>query len=185
MNPADCILYSGGAPGAEAEFGANAERVGIEEVNFSFEGHSNVRQRGLRILNHEELENGDVSLEYVSKLMNRRYSQGPMFRKILQTIWYQINEGQEIYVIGEVLRDRTVKGGTGWGAEFAKLCNKPLYVYDQNREAWLKWVGMEWLELKSDDEPSITHRHVTGTGSRSLTEKGRAAIQGLFDRSFS
>ncbi len=53
MNPADCILYSGGAPGAEAEFGANAERVGIEEVNFSFEGHSNTRQRGLRVLNHE------------------------------------------------------------------------------------------------------------------------------------
>jgi hypothetical protein len=48
------------------------------------------------------LENGDVSLEYVSKLMNRRFSQGPMFRKILQTIWYQINEGQEIYVIGGV-----------------------------------------------------------------------------------
>ncbi|HCL27936.1 MAG TPA: hypothetical protein DIC52_05845 [Candidatus Latescibacteria bacterium] len=48
------------------------------------------------------MENGDVSLEYVSKLMNRRFSQGPMFRKILQTIWCQINEGQEIYVIGGV-----------------------------------------------------------------------------------
>ena len=71
----------------------------------------------------------------------------------------------------------TVKGGTGWGAEFAKLCNKPLYVYDQNREAWLKWVGMEWLELQSDDEPSISHAHVTGTGSRSLTDKGQAAIR--------
>ncbi|MDP6017315.1 MAG: hypothetical protein QGI32_14555 [Candidatus Latescibacteria bacterium] len=185
MNPADCILYSGGAPGAEAEFGANAERVGIEEVNFSFEGHSNTRQRGLRVLNHEELESGDVSLEYVSKLMNRRYSQGPIFRKILQTIWYQINEGQEIYVIGEVLADRTVKGGTGWGAEFAKLCNKPLYVYDQAREIWLRWVGMEWLELTSDDEPTITHGHITGTGSRSLTDGGRAAIRDLFDRSFS
>ena len=31
-------------------------------------------------------------------------------------------------------RDRgrqTVRGGTGWGAEFAKLCNKPLFVFDQ------------------------------------------------------
>jgi hypothetical protein len=30
MNPAECILYSGGAPGAEAEFGENAERHGVE-----------------------------------------------------------------------------------------------------------------------------------------------------------
>lgn len=183
MNPAECILYSGGAPGAEAEFGAAAESHGVEEVNFSFEGHKNVRQRGLRILNHEELENGDISLEYVSKLMNRRFSQGPMLRKVLQTIWYQINEGQEIYVVGEILPDRTVKGGTGWGAEFAKLCNKPLYVFDQATAKWMKWVGMEWMEL-SDDEPVITHAHVTGTGSRTLTDAGKKAIRDLFDRSF-
>jgi hypothetical protein len=35
MKPADCILFSGGAAGAEAEFGACAERHGVEEVNFT------------------------------------------------------------------------------------------------------------------------------------------------------
>ena len=49
MNPSDCILFSGGAPGAEAEFGAAAERHGIEEVNFTFEGHPIVRHRGVRV----------------------------------------------------------------------------------------------------------------------------------------
>ena len=77
MNREDCILFSGGAPGAEAEFGANAERLGIEEVNFGFEGHTHVRSRGLRILNHEELKSGDVSLAYISKLLNRRYTDSP------------------------------------------------------------------------------------------------------------
>jgi hypothetical protein len=72
MNARDCILFSGGAPGAEAEFGACAERYGVEEVNFTFDGHKIVRQRGVRVLNHEELQSGDVSLEYVSRLMNRR-----------------------------------------------------------------------------------------------------------------
>src|SRR3954463_14896649 len=130
MNSSDCILFSGGAAGAEAGFGACAERHGIEEVNFTFDGHTDVRRRGVRVLNHEELQNGDVSLEYVSKLMNRRYTEGPTIRKVLQTLWYQVNNGQEIYVIGAVLDDGTVKGGTGWGAEFAKLCNKPLWVFD-------------------------------------------------------
>ena len=129
----DYILFSGGAPGAEMAFGENAERLGIEEVNFAFEGHVHVRTRGLRILNHEELRAGDVSLDYVSKLMNRRYTDAPTIRKVLQSIWYQVNHGQEIYVIGAVLPDQTVKGGTG---------------------------------------------------TRHLTDKGKAAIAGLFDRSF-
>src|SRR5262245_57425188 len=111
MESADCILFSGGAPGAEAEFGACAERYGVEEVNFTFDGHNEVRRRGVRMLNHEELKAGDVSLEYVSRLMNRRYTEGVTIRKVLQTLWYQINSGQDIFVIGTILPDNTVRGG--------------------------------------------------------------------------
>jgi hypothetical protein len=184
MNKEDTILFSGGMMGAEAEFGANAERFGIAEVNFSFEGHNIVRHRGMRVLNPAELKNGDVSLEYVSRLMNRRYTTSPTIRKVLQSIWYQVNSGQEIYVIGEILGDKTVKGGTGWGAEFAKLCNKTLYVFDQKRNIWFGWNKVDWVECKSGDEPSISHIHFTGTGTRFLEENGRKAISALFERSF-
>src|SRR5207247_8806346 len=105
MTAGDAILFSGGAPGAEAAFGACAERHGIEEVNFTFEAHKIERHRGVRVLNHEELQNGDISLAYVSKLMHRRYTDAPTIRKILQTIWYQVNNGQAIYVIGTILDD--------------------------------------------------------------------------------
>src|ERR1700741_328373 len=144
MNASDCILFSGGAPGAEAAFGACAERHRIEEVNFTFDGHRIARHRGVRVPNPEELQAGDVSLAYVSRLMHRRYTDAPTIRKILQTIWYQVNHGQEIYVVGTVLDDGTVQGGTGWGAEFAKLCNKPLFVFDQNQNAWFAWTGSDW-----------------------------------------
>src|SRR6187455_1257296 len=150
MNREDCILFSGGAAGAEAAFGEQAERYGIDEVNFTFEGHTIVRHRGLRVLNHEELQAGDVSLEYVSRLMNRRYTDSPALRKVLQTLWYQVNSGQEIYVIGAIQEDGTVRGGTGWGAEFAKLCNKPLYVFDQARGGWFQWTGDEWTAVSGE-----------------------------------
>lgn len=185
MKKEDCILFSGGAQGAEAEFGANAESFGIEEVNFTFNGHSLLRKRGLRVLNHEELKNGDVSLEYVSKLMNRRYTDNATFRKILQSIWYQINSGQEVFVIGEILDDKTVKGGTGWGAEFSKICNKPLHAFDQKVNKWFLWNKLQWVERKKGDEPVISHVHFTGTGTRFLEENGKKAIKGLFARSFS
>ena len=184
MNARDCILFSGGAPGAEAAFGAAAERHGIEEVNFTFDGHKIDRRRGVRMLNHEELHNGDVSLEYVSRLMHRRFTDAPTIRKILQTIWYQVNNGQEIYVVGTILDDGTVQGGTGWGAEFAKLCNKPLSVFDQNQNAWYGWSATDWVKRGAHDAPVITHPHFTGTGTRTLKANGKAAIEDLFTRSF-
>jgi ribosomal protein L20A (L18A) len=183
MKPDDCILFSGGAAGAEAEFGACAEKRGIDEVNFTFEGHNAIRRRGVRVLNHEELQAGDVSLEYVSRLMNRRYTQGVTIRKVLQTLWYQVNSGQEIYVVGTILPDETVRGGTGWGAEFAKLCNKRLNVFDQEKDRWFKWDGTKWQALGADG-PIITHPHFTGTGTRTLQDNGRQAIEQLYERSF-
>jgi hypothetical protein len=181
MKPEECILFSGAAKGAEAAFGAAAERHGIEEVNFTFEGHNDSRTRGVRVLTHAELKQGDVSLTYVSRLMNRTFSDTPLFRKILQTIWHQINNGQEIFIVGHILKDGTVKGGTGWGAEFAKLCNKPLFVFDQEVDRWHRWTGDTW---ESKPSPSITHTHIAGSGTRVLQPNGLTAINDLFDRSF-
>ena len=181
MKPEDCVLFSGAANGAEAAFGAAAEKYGIDEVNFTFDGHNDARKRGMRVLTHEELRHGDVSLAYVSRLMKRQYQDTPLFRKVLQSIWHQVNSGQEIYVVGKLLDDGTVKGGTGWGAEFAKLCNKPLFAFDQELDRWHRWTGDSW---EIEKQPSITHPHFTGTGTRFLGDNGRQAINELFDRSF-
>lgn len=177
----DYILFSGGATGAESYFGSIAEKNGIEEVNFSFEGHDVERTRGLRILNHEELKQGDISLSYASNIMNRKYPETPLFRKILQSIFYQINNSQEIFVIGKILDDKTVKGGTGWGAEFAKICNKSLFVFDQEVGKWFKWNGENWINEK---EPVISQTHYCGTGTRILKSNGKKAIDELYQRTF-
>jgi hypothetical protein len=181
LDPRDCILFSGAAKGAEATFGAAAERHGVEEVNFTFDGHGDARSRGIRVLTHAELKGGDVSLAYVSRLMHREFRDTPLFRKVLQTIWHQVNNGQEIYVVGHILDDATVKGGTGWGAEFAKLCNKALFVFDQEKGAWFRWDGAAWQKAS---EPVISHRQFTGTGTRFLNDAGRRAIDELFERTF-
>jgi len=181
MKASECVLFSGGLKGAEAAFGEMAEKHGLEEVNFTFEGRETERSRGIRTLSHAELKQGEVSLAYVSKLMNRRYPDTDYIKRVLQTIWHQVNNAQEIYVVGSVLEDGTVSGGTGWGAEFAKLCNKPLSVFDQDRNQWLRWTGNGW----EPHTPAITHTRFAGTGTRFLRENGRAAIADLFARSFS
>jgi hypothetical protein len=180
MKATDCVLYSGGLQGAEAAFGAAAERHAVAEVNFTFEGREVARRRGLRTLTPEELMSGDVSLQYVSKLMHRHYPNTNYIKRVLQTIWHQVNNAQEIYVVGAILDDDTVKGGTGWGAEFAKLCNKPLFVFDQTSNSWKRWDGSVWQSY----EPVIDHQHFAGTGTRNLTDTGKRAIDDLFKRSF-
>ncbi len=181
MKSDDCILFSGAANGSEAAFGAAAERHGITEVNFTFDGHNDARTRGIRVLTPVELNQGDVSLAYVSRLMHRKYHDTPLFRRVLQSIWHQVNSGQEVYVIGRILDDGTVKGGTGWGAEFAKLCNKPLFVFDQTTDKWQRWSGEAW---SNESPPTITHERFTGSGTRFLEPNGKNAIDELFERSF-
>jgi len=174
-------LFSGGARGSEALFGELAEKHALEEVTFTFDGHQRARERGQRTLTDAELKTGDVSLIYVSKLMNRKYPSTTVFKKVLQSIWHQVMSGDEVFVVGWILPDGTVKGGTGWGAEQAKLCNKPLRVFDQERDAWFRWVGADWEPVAP---PSIQAPRFTGTGTRFLEENGRRAIVELFERSF-
>jgi len=174
-------LFSGGAQGAESEFGRLAEHYGVQEVNFTFEGHRIERDRGLRVLTQEELVRKDVSLTYVSNLLHRKFSNGPQIRMVLRTIMHQVDAGLEVFVIGAIQEDGTVKGGTGWGAEFAKICNKPLYVFSQDKAAWFTWENDAWKPI---DPPVITQTHFTGTGTRFLEDAGKQAIADLFARSF-
>lgn len=185
MDMSQATLYSGGAKGAEAAFGAAAEAHGVGEVTFTFPGHDALRTRGLRELSPDDLALRSVSVQYVTKLMRRDYpshsTDEPAFRSLLESICWQVASGQEVFVVGEILPDMTVRGGTGWGAEFAKLCNKPLFVFDQQRPGWFRWDASRWASIKS---PCVTRQRFTGTGTRALTEAGAEAIVDLFARSF-
>ncbi len=174
-------LISGAALGSEKKFGEEAEKYGIAEVNFTFDGHDDHRDRGLKVLNTDDLAKSCVSLHEVSNIMHRKYPDTPTFKKILQTIWFLVEEGEEIFVIGKILPDNTIKGGTGWAAEFAKQSNKPLFVFDQEQDSWFEWNSNQWQEAI---DLKITKSRFTGTGSRNLRENGIKAIEELFKNSF-
>ncbi|MDR0966699.1 MAG: ATP-binding protein [Myxococcales bacterium] len=174
-------LLSGGANGAEAEFGACAERWGLTEANYSFQGRGAVRSRGLIELSEEELKLGDVSSAYLKAHMHRSYPDTPLFRRVLQSIWHQVNTAGEVFHIGQLQADNTARGGTGWAVELAKHWGKPVFVFDQDRHTWFTWKDHEWVEIPT---PSITRDRFTGTGTRFLNDAGKQAIQQLFENSF-
>lgn len=174
-------LLSGGAAGAEQVFGECAEKYGLAELNFSFSGRETARTRGVVNLTTEELEQGHVSQVYLQAHMHREYPDTDTFHKILQTIWHQVNTAGEVFAVGELLPDKTMKGGTGWAVELARHQHKTVYVFDQEIGTWHKWYDNTWNQV---DAPRITCRRFTGTGTRNINDAGRKAIDELFTRSF-
>ena len=179
-DPSQFTLYSGGHRGAEAQFGQLAEKFGVKEVNFSFEGNTLDRDAGMRMLNQEELEKGNISMDIVSTRLGRSFSKGNRIRKVIQSIFHMVNNGYQVFTVGWILPDKTVKGGTGWGVELGKLFNRPIFVYEQDRKDWFSWVENDWQMVT----PVIHHKTFAGTGTRNLTDDAAAAMQDLFERSF-
>ena len=92
-----------------------------------------------------------------------------------------VNGAYQVFAIGWIQADNTVKGGTGWGVrKLAKLFNRETWVFDQEKNGWFRWSDGRWGE----GEPRIESRPFAGTGTRNLTDAGRAAIETLFTASF-
>ena len=174
-------LLSGGAKGSEAMFGHSAEKWGLGEVHFSFAGRKTERKRGLVELSEEELERGGVSDSYIRAQLHRSFPKTEKFQRLLKSIWHQVATAGEVFVIGEILDDQTVKGGTGWGAELARHFDKTIYVFDQSKGHWFQWNDGGWQKIEA---PWIRRTRFTGTGTRWLNDAGRSAIEELFERSF-
>ena len=180
LDKENCTLYSGGLKGAETAFGEAAEKWSVKEVNFCYSGQKTNRQKNLVTLSDNELKRGDISMELVSKMMNRTYYETDKIRKVLQTIFHMVNKGHQVFVIGTILEDNTVKGGTGWAVELAKLFNRPLSVYDQEKGSWYSWKQGSWVQ----ETPKVEHPTFVGSGTRNLSEKGKQAIEDLFKSAF-
>lgn len=181
-DPRGFHLISGGARGAEATFGSCAERWGLKETHYSFDGHPfRERDRGVLVLDDSELKKGDFSLVYASHRLGRPLSEIPNIKRILQTVWHQITAASEVFVIGSLQDNGTVRGGTGWGPELARLWSKPVAVFDQEKGSWFRWDATQWVKL---DAPTIERRQFAGIGTTSLTTEGARAIRELFERTF-
>ena len=180
MDSKNCTLYSGGLKGAETTFGEAAEKYGVNEVIYTFEDHKLSRDKSSVTLSQEELERGDISMELASRMLNRTYYETEKIRKVLQTIFHMVNSGHQVFVVGSIQDDDSVKGGTGWAVQLAKIFNRPLHVFDQPSEKWFTWRN-GWQE----DTPLIRYDTFVGSGTRYLSDAGRLAIEKLFTDSFS
>ncbi len=182
LAPEDFTLIASGHEGAEEEFGACAERWGLREVNYTFDGRPGIaRTRGLVVLSEDELTVGEVSDAYVKARLHRAFPESAQLRRVLQTIWHQVSTAGEVFSVGTLNPDQTTHGGTGWAVELARLWGRPVHLFDQEQRRWFRWEERAWVD---EAPPTITRERFAGAGTRTLTDDGRAAIRALFERSF-
>jgi hypothetical protein len=175
-NRKESHLYHGGHKGAEAEFGRVAEQYGVRETTISFEGHQMERAKNVVVLSDEELAKGRVSMEFVFQALGRRFATGMGIRRVIKSQFQVVVNSNQLFAVGVIQEDGHVKGGTGWGVELAKMFNRQVHVFDQEKERWFTWQHQEW----EPSAPTIAEGSFSATGTRNLTDAGKRAISELF-----
>lgn len=175
------MCLSGGADGADLQWGMTAGFAGHEVVHWSFRGHkSQAPLQEIAVLTTAQLEAADQYLERANKTLLRGSlnKRSTTVKNLLRRNWYQVEHAERLYAVAEI-HGIKVAGGTGWAVQmFIDRHNGypcEAYVFDQELVQWFCWKG-EWAEIDSPPKP---YGVWAGIGTRKLNLAGKTAIRTL------
>ncbi len=179
MTPLKNICLSGGADGADLQWGMVAGSAGHNVVHWSFKGHkSSAPATEIVILTPELLDEADEPCKRASKTLKRWFPPKSLFVKnLLRRNWFQVKDAERVYAVAAIEKG-IVTGGTAWATQMfidrhdGATCE--CYVFDQEIAKWFQWVDSQWTEIESPPSP---HGVWAGIGSRELNEAGKNAIR--------
>ncbi len=187
MSDMENVCLSGGADGADLQWGMCAGMLGHMVIHWTFSGHrSKAPLAELVELSNEQLDEADAPCKAASVGIKRWFPPKSMFVKnLLRRNWFQVKDSERVYAVATLSEDGIVSGGTAWATQMfidrfgGEKCE--CYVFDQATEAWYQWGGkggfVSWEHLP--DGPPAPHGVWAGIGSRELTLAGKAAIRAL------
>ena len=179
LNDCDNVCLSGGADGADLQWGMTAGTRGDAVIHFIFRGHrSKAPEAEKVVLTRAQLLEADPFLEKANKTLKRRFPGSNDFvNSLLRRNYYQVAWSQACYAISEIDKNQLVKGGTAWAVQmFLDLHPEgKCYVFDQKKEQWFQWKN-GWCPIISPPAPEGVW---AGIGTRELNEAGKKAIRDL------
>jgi hypothetical protein len=176
------ICMSGGAEGADLEWGAAAVRAEHQVIHWSFAGHrTRAPKEQVVILTEDELRQAEVHLGRANRVLGRRFPPASTYAlNLLRRDWFQAAKAEAAYAVTELSQQGQVKGGSAWAIQMLRDCrpDAPVYLFEQNLGIWLMWRD-GWRTAGSTPPPRGIW---AGIGTRALNECGRAAIHELMGR---
>lgn len=181
-------LTSGDAKGADAAWTTAAFEFGIiDKRNYTARSYTEL----------SEQEKSEADSEYIKAaqaLKKSLASKDTYSGKLVRRDWLQVKNADAVFAVAKILQPNAVgergyvnttghevvDGGTGYAVQMAINNNKPVHVFDQNRNQWFTWDGSKFV---AEETPTLTRRFA-GVGTRNLNEEGKAAIRSVFSKTF-
>ena len=181
-------LTSGDAKGADAAWTTAAYEFGIiDKRNYTAKSYTEL----------SEQEKAEADSEYIKAaqaLKKSLASKDTYSGKLVRRDWLQVKNADAVFAVSRILQPNAVgergyvnttghevvDGGTGYAVQMAINNNKPVHVFDQNRNQWFTWDGSKFV---AEETPTLTRRFA-GVGTRNLSEEGKAAIRSVFSKTF-
>jgi hypothetical protein len=194
------INHSGGAIGADNEWGIMSDKYGILNNHYYIGVRS---EKNAPFGNKEIKKDNPIYKEGATKAaMAARATYGYDYQQMsdsrLIRNWAQVKNADAIFAIGNIVekgerlfpsipgdtrlnrKTQAVTGGTGYAVEMAIQAGKPVYVFDQKKGKWFIWNGQKFEETQT---PTLT-KNFAGIGTREINPKGKKAIKEVFEKSF-
>ena len=205
------IMYSGGAEGADQFFAkhlAKKDKTAIIHYTFGAHEWKIADAEGFKqVLKPRELSKANKMVETAARALKKETPTGDYKLNLLRRNWYQIRHSEAVYAVGKIedgsgketfkgskdaldpsLRNKAVRGGTGWAIEMAKAQkirkNMPIYVYDQYVNSWNKYNHKSGFFEPIKGMPPKPPRQFAGIGTRNLNKSGEVAIEQLLTKGF-
>lgn len=179
------ICLSGGAEGADLQWGMCAGLAGHKVIHWSFEGHrTNAPAVEVVQLSKEQLAKADPAMKVAAKHLKKGVPYRPWVKPLIQRNWYQVAWSQSVFAVCDMI-DYKPQGGTAWAIQMfldrPDLVgkDKPVYVFAQNHGHWMGWSPAFENFMTLAGPPNAPTGIWAGIGSRELTPSGKQAIRDL------
>jgi nucleoside 2-deoxyribosyltransferase len=182
-------IQSGGATGADTEWARVASKFGMSTTAHGFQGMK-VGGGTPEIYTPEQLKQNDAFIKTVNeKHLNRIFPMKPtQYRDVQATEYannlirrnfYQVQNADAVIAIGR-FKNGKVDGGSGWAAYMGIEQNKPVYVFDQEKNKWFEWKNGKFVQTNLNQVKSFTN--FAGIGSRNINANGIRAIENYMNK---
>lgn len=172
--------HSGGAIGSDYFWGEASRIAGFEVKHYYCQDRTPYGNVEISSADYWE---GVAHVHRANKTLKRNPDK---YMNLLARNWSQVKYSDTIFAIGKIIsngKTQLVDGGTGWAVQMAIDEGKPVYVFDQDKNAWFAWEGKD-AEIQSvmfeqlADIPCLTP-NFAGIGTRDLKENGKQAIRDI------
>lgn len=175
-NIKDYKFFSGGAKGADSEWEVQLKAIGGNIIIYRPFHIDKLTSEQFITLNEQYLE-------VVNVLKRTQLSAETFVGKLVRRDMLQVKDAKSVYAIATLGNNGYVNGGTGYATTRAILMGLNVYLFEQEKEKWLKWdynyqKFVEWILPLLDKNGSCC------VGTRNLNSAGKQAIKDVIDFTF-